>query len=97
MSKVERLHCWVSRICEEYCEDEGVLLADGFESAFIGLARRFNTIVALYDRKKCIEALVSEHGMGLTGAEEYFSFNVEGACVGDAAPIFLLERKEESG
>jgi hypothetical protein len=32
-------------------EDESILLADGFDSAFIGVARQFNTPFAVYDRE----------------------------------------------
>lgn len=68
-------------------DDEKILLADGFEDAFIGIGRQFGKPIAVYDRVKCIEILMED--MSEIEAEEYFSFNVEGAFVGDKTPIFL--------
>jgi hypothetical protein len=68
-------------------EDEKVLLADGFEGAFIGIGRQFGKPIAIYDRTKCIEILMEE--MTYEEAEEYFQYNTEGAWVGDQTPIFL--------
>ena len=68
-------------------EDETILLADGFESAFIGVARQFNTVFAVYDREKRIDILTEN--MSHEEAEEYFQYNVEGAYVGENTPAFL--------
>lgn len=68
-------------------DDEQILLADGFEDAFVGIGRQFGKPVAIYDRSKCIEILMEN--MSEDEAEEYFSFNVEGAFVGEKTPIFL--------
>lgn len=67
--------------------DEQILLADGFEDAFIGIGRRFGKPVAVYDRLKCVEQIAKE--MPQEDADEYFSFNVEGAFVGEQTPIFM--------
>jgi hypothetical protein len=69
-------------------EDENVLLADGFEDAFVGIGRQFGRPIAVYDRFECIEILIKE-GMSEEEAEEYFQYNTEGAWVGDQTPIFL--------
>lgn len=71
--------------------DEGVLLADGFEDAFIGVARRFgwSEDVAVYDLEKCLQILVDRDGMDREGADEFFEFNVLGAWVGDQTPVFI--------
>ena len=69
-------------------EDENVLLADGFEDAFVGIGRQFGKPFAVYDRFECIEILIKE-GMSEEEAEEYFQYNTEGAWVGDQTPIFL--------
>jgi hypothetical protein len=69
-------------------EDENVLLADGFEDAFVGIGRQFGKPFAIYDRFECIEILIKE-GMSEEEAEEYFQYNTEGAWVGDQTPIFL--------
>ena len=70
-------------------EDEGVLLADGFKEALIGLGHRFTYAVAVYDRQKCLDILIARDGMTGEEAEEYFSFNVEGAFMGEHTPVFL--------
>jgi hypothetical protein len=44
-------------------EDEVVLLADGLESAFLGIGRQFTHPVAIYSYKKTIKCL---KGMGMT-------------------------------
>ena len=63
------------------------LLFDGFEEALIGVASQFsNGPLALYDRDKCIDVLVRD-GMTWEQAEEYFSFNTEGAYLGPNTPI----------
>jgi hypothetical protein len=68
-------------------EDENVLLADGFEDAFIGIGRQFGKPIAIYDRSKCIDILKED--MSEEEAEEYFQFNTEGAWAGEQTPIFL--------
>ena len=77
------------KITELVGEDEPVILADGFESAFIGVAYQFTTAFAVYDRKKCIEILMKD--MTSEEAEEYFEFNVQGAYVGENTPAFLTK------
>ena len=78
----------MKEILENYLhDDETVLLADGFEDAFVGIGRQFGKPMAIYNRSKCIEILMDD--MTFEEAEEYFSFNVEGAYVGEQTPIFL--------
>jgi len=71
---------------------EGVLFANGFEGAFLGIGRQFNTFMAVYDYYKCIEILM-EDGMSEEEAVEYFEFNTVGAYVGANTPIFLKGAK----
>jgi hypothetical protein len=72
-------------------EEETVLLADGLESAFIGVGRQFNYPVAIYSKKKAIKAIISSSmpRMSEKDAIEYFDYNVSQAFVGDQTPIFL--------
>ena len=80
----------------DYCikkamgEDETILLADGLESAFMGIGRQFHYPIAIYSYKKTLKCL---KGMGMTteDAEEYFQFNIAGAFVGDQTPVFLQD------
>jgi hypothetical protein len=86
--------------CDEY-GDEGILLADGFDRAFLGVGQQFrNAYVAVYDREECIR-IISEQLEGPLGrdeareqAEEYFDFNTQGAWVGEQTPIFIDRYKE---
>jgi len=77
-------------VTEALCDDETVLLADGFDEAFIGLGRgaTLKERVAIYDYSKCIDILMKD---GMTGeeAEEYFEFNVIGSVVNRSMPIFM--------
>ena len=70
-----------------------VLYADGFEEAFIGVGRQFNQHVAIYDYEKCVKILHERDGMDEDEAVEYMEFNVTGAYVGPATPIFLTTIK----
>jgi len=76
-------------------ENNGILLADGFEKAFVGVgAAYYNPPCAVYDYDKCIEILLDG---GLTTYEEaieYFEFNVIGAYVGPQTPIFMRKFEE---
>lgn len=70
--------------------DEDILLADGFEDAYLGVVRRCGQPpFALYDRDACVRILVDRDRMSPEQAEEYFTFNVEGAWVGPGTPGFV--------
>ena len=69
-----------------------MLLADGYEAAFLGVIRPITDAfraIAVYDRAKCIEILVERDGMDPEEAEEFFEFNTAGAYVGDQTPVYL--------
>lgn len=73
-------------------EDATYLTADGFEGALIGVATPWQANqqpVAIYDAVKCIEILTERMDCSYMEAEEYFSFNVTGAYVGEQTPIFV--------
>lgn len=69
--------------------DPQILTTDGFEEALVGYATQFNKTVAVYDREKCLAILRERDGMSEEEAEEFFSFNVEGAFMGERTPAFL--------
>lgn len=76
------------RLAEENPE---ALLLDGFDKAYVGLAKRPGApALAVYDRARCIELLVVESGMSEEVAEEYFEHNVACAYVGEHTPIILV-------
>ena len=71
-------------------EYEGLILADGFEDAFMGVVEQFSCEpIAVYDRQKCINILMERDGMSWEGAMEFFDFNVQGAWVGKRTPMFF--------
>ena len=69
-------------------EFEGALMATGFEEALIGFGYQFNKTLAVYDRNKCLNILMST-GMDYEEAVEYFEFNVVGSYVGETTPVFI--------
>ena len=84
MSNLRKL---IDEWVDERHPDQEILLADGFEEAFVGVAYQFDKPVAVFDREKCINILSKD--MTPEEAEEYFQFNVEGAYVGPNTPAFL--------
>jgi len=72
---------------DENFPDEEILIPDGFEEAFVGIATQFNKPIAIFNRQKCLEILCRD--MLYEDAIEYFSYNVEGAFVGENTPAFL--------
>jgi hypothetical protein len=66
------------------------LLADGFEEALIGYATiATKPPVVLYDYTKCITVLMTK-GLSHEEAEEYMSFNVTDAWLGEGTPAFAF-------
>jgi hypothetical protein len=72
---------------------ESFLLADGLEQAFLGIGYHFNTPLAIYSKSKTLEALMAE-GMDEEQAQEYFSYNIAGAYVGEQTPVFLEDDED---
>jgi hypothetical protein len=71
-------------------ENPDALLADGFEDALIGIARRCSQpSLAVYDENKCIDILVKRDKMTWEEAVEFFEFNTLGAWVGENTPLFM--------
>ena len=69
---------------------ETVLLADGFEHAFLGTTQRMNEpLLAVYSYPLMIETLILRDGMTYTEAAEYIDFNVAGAWVGEQTPVII--------
>lgn len=68
-----------------------IFTADGFDEALIGSAfiHELGQPVAVYDRSKCIDVLVERDGMSYEDAEEFFEYNVAGACFGPGTPIYV--------
>ena len=73
---------------KEDLDCEGLLFADGFDDAIIGIAERagMEPVVA-YDVNKIIEILARD--MSEDEAVEYFEFNILGAYMGERTPVFV--------
>jgi hypothetical protein len=80
-----------------YADDEhkeNIILADGLDKAFIGLAYRdgeHGAQVAVYGIFSCIDTLVKQNKWDWDEAEEYFNFNTRWAYVGEYTPMFIEE------
>ena len=81
---------------EHYPHDlDKILLADGFEEAFMGVAESFGTAPkACYNYDTCIDVLMRDIDEGdspptYEEAVEYLEFNVTQAYVGENTPAFI--------
>jgi len=74
----------LDRILENY-PDEDFLKADGFDNAILGVDEKSMRLI--YSVQKCIDILMDD-GTSWLDAWEYFSYNMEGAYVGDKTPIW---------
>jgi len=74
-------------LMEELTDNE-CLVADGFDSALIGISEGMNP-VAIYDVDKCIQVLMEDEGMTDEEALDYFYYNTVGAYVGEKTPLFI--------
>ena len=69
-------------------EDQDILLADGFEDAFVGVVESFAAAPkACYNYDACIDILMKDMDEG--EALEYMEFNVTSAYVGEFTPAFI--------
>jgi len=89
MKNRERLEKFIE---EHGLKDAGLLYAEGFDDAILGIGQKFNDYSVVYDYNKCIEIL-EKQGMTYEEAIEYFDFNVTGAYVGKNTPIFVYGRE----
>ena len=74
---------------DEYPLHPEARTADGYDEAIIGIAPRTfgGDPVVVYSADKIIDILARE--MTVEEAEEFFSFNIEGAYVGPGTPIYV--------
>jgi len=82
--------------CEQTEDDDldpEILLADGFDKAFIGVGERCSQpALAVYDRELCLKVLCDD-GMSFEEAVEHFDYNVTGAWVGERTPMFVTRKR----
>jgi hypothetical protein len=67
-----------------------MLIADGYDEAVLGVARRCGQpdLIA-YDVEKIIEILMTREDMTYEDAVEFFDSNIAGAWMGEETPIFI--------
>ena len=90
MTKKRLRHKIDNLVSDAGLDDEGIMLADGFELAFIGLStyQPNRPICAVYDFNRCIR-ICQRAGLTYDEAVEHLGFNVTDAYVGEHTPIFL--------
>jgi len=64
------------------------VFADGFDQCLAGFDSKGR---AIYFANEIVMTLVDRDGMAEEEALEYFSFNIEGAHVGEFTPIYMWE------
>ena len=80
----------IRRRCIDLAADsDGLLFADGYDEAILGIGTRNGEEIVVYNAEKVIRILRRRDGMSLDEAEEFFDFNVAGAWVGERTPLFL--------
>jgi hypothetical protein len=75
----------MDRLAEEYPD---LLRMDGFDDAILGVVERIGLQTVCYDLNKVIEILMKQ-GMDEQDAWDWYQFNMIGAWVGEATPVFL--------
>ena len=75
----------MDRLAEEYPD---LMRMDGFDDAILGVVERIGLQTVCYDLKKVISILM-EKGMDEQDAWDWYQFNMLGAWVGEATPVFL--------
>tara|TARA_A100001515_G_scaffold141187_1_gene137841 strand:+ start:78 stop:449 length:372 start_codon:yes stop_codon:yes gene_type:complete len=69
---------------------EGLITADGYDEAFVGVADRFGKEpVAVYSYEMCIQILMRDHEMSHEEALEYFEYNTNNAFYDENQPIYI--------
>lgn len=67
-----------------------MMLADGLNAALVGVSDEWSGHPrAIYDYAKCVRILMVNQHMSEEEALEFMDFNVIGAYVGAATPIFM--------
>ena len=77
---------WMDTHVEEYLRLEP---REDFDPCVVGVARRFNDTVLVYDIGKVLDMFVAQ-GMTEEEADEHFEYNVIGGWLGEGTPIFLV-------
>ena len=77
-------HTKILEIVKEQFPD--ALIADGFDEAIIGYTHRGQLV---YKVSKMLDILMTREKMSECDADEYLSYNVLGAYVGEMTPVYI--------
>lgn len=78
------------RLAETFDEELLFLVNPEFDAAIVGVACRCGMApVVVYSGDKIIQMLIERDGMARDEAVDYYSFNIEGAYVGERTPMFM--------
>lgn len=81
---------WLKECKEQY---DSLGLWTGLDPAIIGVITRCSDKhYFVYDREKVVELFMVNDGMTMEMAEEWVSFNIDGAWVGSETPFMLMDR-----
>lgn len=72
----------------EWFPEEEILKADGLDEAIMGIEE--DTMRLIYSKSEVIKILVKE-GMSEEDALEHFSYNIQGAYMGEKTPIWCID------
>ena len=83
---------------EERMEEADALGIPGANAAIIGMVHilKEGSTVAVYDRGKLVEHFMKENDWDRETADEWVSFNCEGAYVGSGTPLFCDVIEEDA-
>ena len=71
-------------------EQRQIMICTGLDRAFIGLTREWSGHVrAVYDYDKAVKHFMRRDNLTLEEATEHMEFNVVGAYVGEATPLWV--------
>ena len=75
----------------EYIRDNlpDSLLANGYDSAIIGIASGFDSGRVVYSVKKMVEVCMKELSVDADEAIEWLEYNTFGAFIGEYTPIYV--------
>ena len=78
-------------ILEEYDTEFIFLEGEEFDTAILGVASQRNMMDRIaYSVSKILEILKTQ-GMSQDEAQEYFDFNILGAYMGEATPLYVFD------
>jgi len=77
----------------EYIRDNlpDSLLANGYDSAIIGIASGFDSGRVVYSITKMLEICMRDLSVDVEEAMEWLEYNTFGAFVGDYTPIYIYD------